>query len=99
MTKNESNDNNGYKHNNDNNNDDESFCKEQKNIQIYSDTRPTSPSADPIMTDTRHSSHWRDNVCWLVFFVCLFVCFFLHSPAISLGFTTLGEIFAYVTVF
>ena len=25
--------------------------------------------------------------------------FFLRSPAISLGFTTLGEIFAYVTVF
>ena len=28
-----------------------------------------------------------------------FFFFFLHSPAISLGFTTLGEIFAYVTVF
>ena len=33
------------------------------------------------------------------FFVCLFVVVFLRSPAISLGFTTLGEIFAYVTVF
>ena len=28
-----------------------------------------------------------------------FFCCFLRSPAISLGFTTLGEIFAYVTVF
>ena len=28
-----------------------------------------------------------------------FLFFFLRSPAISLGFTTLGEIFAYVTVF
>ena len=33
-----------------------------------------------------------------LFFVC-FLFFSLPSPAISLGFTTLGEIFAYVTVF
>ena len=32
------------------------------------------------------------------FFVFVLFCF-LRSPAISLGFTTLGEIFAYVTVF
>ena len=31
--------------------------------------------------------------------VSFFSFFFLRSPAISLGFTTLGEIFAYVTVF
>ena len=36
----------------------------------------------------------------VVFVVLLgFFFFFLRSPAISLGFTTLGEIFAYVTVF
>ena len=29
----------------------------------------------------------------------MFLLFFLRSPAISLGFTTLGEIFAYVTIF
>ena len=47
-------------------------------------------------------------VCLFGFFfvvVVVFFCFvlfglvFLRSPAISLGFTTLGEIFAYVTVF
>ena len=32
------------------------------------------------------------------FFVVVVVVF-VRSPAISLGFTTLGEIFAYVTVF
>ena len=41
--------------------------------------------------------------CTLMLFVlfCLFVCLFafLRSPAISLGFTTLGETFAYVTIF
>ena len=42
-------------------------------------------------------------IVWILTDFCLFVCFFLffflRSPAISLGFTTLGEIFAYVTVF
>ena len=38
-------------------------------------------------------------VCFLVFFSLTLLFFCLRSPAFPLGFTILGEIFAYVTVF
>ena len=40
----------------------------------------------------------RPMVMFVLFELFLLLCF-LRSPAISLGFTTLGQIFEYVTVF
>ena len=64
----------------------------------------TAPSLWPILLQTyiHHPSLsvtavWPCRLSSCSFFFFFF--FFLRCPAISLGFTTLGEIFAYVTVF
>ena len=49
----------------------------------YTDTGPTSPSADHITPGAWQGSHWSG------FFVCLFVCFFF---LLVIGMTRLGKI-------
>ena len=42
---------------------------------------------------------WHSLVNWLLLPLLLLLFLLLHSPAIAVGFTILGEIFAHVTVF
>ena len=71
-------------------------CYLSRILSQYVDTWPTSPSTDVIMPGTQQGSHKSTSFHSLLSSSSSFSS---ALPARSLGFTILGEIFAYVTVF